>query len=127
VLTALTVALIAGSLLGAGWTAFFAARDRRADNRLLIELIVVEILVLAQLVVAVVAVARGHRPDGPDGPDGPATFLAYAAGETVLLPAGVFWSQAERSRSSTLVITVACLGVAVMTGRMIQIWGGFGG
>jgi len=124
VLTVLSVVLIAGSLVGAGWTALFAARDRRMDNRLLVELIVVEVLILLQLIVAVVAVARGQRPDGPDSA---ATFLAYAVGEVVLLPAGVFWSQAERSRSSTLVVTVACLGVAVMTGRMVQMWGGIGG
>ena len=123
-LSAVSVVLIAGSVLGAGWTALSAARDRRVDNRLLVELIVVEALVVVQLLVAIVAIGRGERPDGPDSA---ATFLAYAAAEVVLLPAGVFWSQAERSRSSTLVITVACLGVAVMTGRMMQMWGGFGG
>jgi hypothetical protein len=117
---ALSAVLIAGCVLAAGWATVLAARGRRMGNHLLITLIVVELLTLAQLVVAVVAVAGGRRPDVPDSA---ATFLAYAVSLIVLLPAGVFWSQIERSASSTLVITVACLGVAVMSGRMMQMWG----
>jgi hypothetical protein len=112
----LSVILIGACLLGAVWTAVNAARDRRVGNWLLIELALVQLLVLVQLVVAVIEVLGGDRPESP------ATFFAYAVGELVVLPAGVFWSQAERSRSSTLVITVACVGVAVMTARMLQIW-----
>ena len=58
-LSAVSVVLIAGSVLGAGWTALSAARDRRVDNRLLVELIAVEALVLIQLVIAIVAIGRG--------------------------------------------------------------------
>ena len=112
----LSAILIAACLLGAAWTVVLAARNRTMDNRLLIELTVAEFLILLQLVVAVVEVIAGNHPDST------ATFLAYAVGEVVILPAGVFWSQAEKSRSSTLVITVACLGVAVMTARMLQMW-----
>ena len=108
--------LIAACLLGAVWTVVLATRDRTMGNRLLIELLVAEVLILLQLVVAVVEVIAGNHPDST------VTFLAYAVGEVVILPAGVFWSQAEKSRSSTLVITVACLGVAVMTARMLQMW-----
>lgn len=113
---ALSAVLIAGCLLAAGWTVALAARDRRTTNGLLIVLAAVEVLILVQLLIAVLAVARGDRPEDT------ATFLSYAISEIVLVPAGVFWSQVERSRSSTLVIAVACLGVAVMTGRMLQIW-----
>jgi heme A synthase len=108
--------LIAACLVGAIWTVVLAARNRRADNQLLIELIVTELLVLVQLVVAVVEVIGGQHPDST------LTFLAYAVGELVIIPVGVFWSQAERSRSSTLVIAIACLAVAVMTARMLQMW-----
>ena len=108
--------LIAACLIGAIWTAALAARNRRVDNALLIELIVAELLVLVQLVVAVAEVIGGKHPDST------LTFLSYAVGELVILPVGVFWSQAERSRSSTLVIAIACLAVAVMTARMLQMW-----
>jgi hypothetical protein len=117
----LSAILIGAALVGAIWTVVLAARNQRVGNGLLIELAVVELLVVAQLLVAVVTVAIGDHPDST------LTFLAYAVGELVILPAGVFWSQAEKSRSSTLVITVAGLGVAVMTARMLQIWSTVGG
>jgi hypothetical protein len=117
----LAAILIAACLIGAIWTAVLAAIDRRVGNRLLIELAIIEVLILVQLVVAVVEVIGGSHPDST------LTFLAYAVGEIVILPVGVFWSQAEKSRSSTLVITVACLGLAVMTVRMLQMWSTVGG
>ena len=117
----LSAILIAAALVGAIWTVLLAARDQRVGNGLLIELAVVELLIVVQLGVAVIKVALGDRPDST------LTFLAYAVGELVILPAGVFWSQAEKSRSSTLVITVASLGVAVMTARMLQMWSSIGG
>jgi hypothetical protein len=113
----LSAVLIAACLVGAIWTAVLAARNRRAGNGLLIELIVAELLILLQLGFAVIEVAGGQHPDST------LTFLAYAVGELVIIPVGVFWSQAERSRSSTLVIAIACLAVAVMTARMLQMWG----
>jgi hypothetical protein len=67
-------------------------------------------------VVAVVEVATGHHPDST------VTFLAYAVGAILIIPVGLFWSVAEKSRSSTLVIMVACVAVAVMTARMLQMW-----
>jgi flagellar biosynthesis protein FliQ len=109
--------VIGACLLGAGWTVVLAIRDRRATNGLLIELAVVELLLVVQLVVAVIQIASGDRPDST------LTFLAYAVGVLLILPIGVFWSQAERSRSSTLVIAVAAVAAAVMTARMLQLWG----
>jgi hypothetical protein len=112
----LSAVLIGACLVAAIWTAVLAALDRRVGNRLLILLAGAELLTVAQLLVAVVKVAGGDRPDST------VTFLAYAAGALLIMPIGVFWSQAEKSRSSTLVITVACLAVAVMTARMLQMW-----
>lgn len=117
----LSAILIGTCLLGAGWTVVLAAQDRRVGNRLLVALAVAELLVLVQLLVAVITVATGDRPDST------LTFLTYAVAALLILPAGVFWSQAEKSRSSTLVITVACLAVPVMTARMLQIWSTAGG
>lgn len=112
----LSAAVTAGCLLGGVWTVVLATRNRRPNNWLLIELILVEVLVLAQFVVAVVAVIQGSRTHST------ATYLSYAFTVVLLLPVGVFWAQAERSRSSTLVIAVACLAGAVMTARMQQMW-----
>ena len=109
----LTVPLLGLCLLGAGWSGLAAARDRRPPNALLAVLLALEVLVLAQLAVAAVATARG---------DGSAVFIVYAVFEPLPLPVGAFWSAADRSRSSTLVITLACVAVAVMTLRMLQLW-----
>jgi hypothetical protein len=119
--TVLSAVVIGACLVAAGWTVVLAGLDRRVGNGVLILLAAAEVLVLAQLVVAVVEVVSGNHPDST------ATFLAYAAGELVVMPVGLFWSLAERSRSSTLVITVACLAVAVMTARMFQMWSTVGG
>jgi len=40
------------------------------------------------------------------------TFVLYLAGSLLLLPAGAFWSSAERSRAGTLVLTVACVAIS---------------
>ncbi len=117
----LSAVVIGGCLVGAIWTVGLASRNRRATNALLIELGLTELLLIVQFAVAVIAVAAGDRPDET------ATFISYALTVVLLLPVGVFWSQAERSRSSTLVIAVACLGAAVMTARMLQLWGSVGG
>lgn len=113
--------LVVGALLAAAWTGALAARDRRLGNRGLIALCVVEVLVVVQFVVALAELGTGHHPNSV------ATFLAYAITEVVVLPVGVFWSAAEKSRSSTLVITVAALALAVMTIRMLQMWSTVGG
>jgi hypothetical protein len=119
--TVLSGVVIGACLITALWTGALAALDRQVDDPLLAALAVAELLVLAQLVVAVIEVAGGNRPAST------ATFLAYAGGELVIMPIGLFWSLAEKSRSSTLVITVACLAVAVMTARMFQMWSPVGG
>ncbi len=116
-----SVVLIGACLLGALWAAGLAAADRLVGNGLLLVLALTEVLVLVQLVIAVVRVIGGSHPDST------VTFLAYAVGELVIVPVGVLWSQAEKSRSSTLVITVAALALAVMTARMFQMWSTVGG
>ncbi|GLY13366.1 hypothetical protein LWF15_30210 [Kineosporia rhizophila] len=113
ILSGLVIAL---GLVTAVWSAILFARARRASNTMLLVLLALEVLLLVQLIVAIVRVAGGERPDET------ATFVAYAASELLILPAGVFWSATDRSRTSVLVIFVVCFAVAVMTARMFQIW-----
>lgn len=98
------------------WTAVTAGLNRAIGRAHLAGLALVELLLVVQLVVGVVYVARG------EGPDGTVTFLAYLAGSLLVLPAATLWSLAERSRPSMLVITLGCLALTVMTGRLLQIW-----
>jgi hypothetical protein len=115
--TALSVAVIASSLVLAVWTVVVAARGGQIRNSLLLGILVVEVLLLVQLLVGIVLVAAGERPPSS------LTFFAYLVGILFVLPAGTLWANAEKSPPSTLVLTVACVAVPVMTGRLLQMWG----
>lgn len=114
--TALSIAVVAVSLALAAWTVVVAVRGTGIRNSLLVGLLALEVLLLAQLVVGVVLVAGGERPPSM------LTFFAYLVGVLLVVPVGTLWSVAEKSRPSTLVLTVACLAVAVMTARLLQLW-----
>jgi hypothetical protein len=77
----------------------------------------VEVLLIAQLVVAVVAPGAGNRPTG-----NPVEFFAYLLSALVIPPAAIVWALMERTRWAVVVVGVACLAVAVMLVRMQIIW-----
>jgi len=77
----------------------------------------VELLLIAQLVVAIAAPAFGNTATG-SVPE----FYTYLISAIVLPVAGGFWALVERSRWSTVVLGVVCLAIAVMLYRMQQIW-----
>ncbi|HEY8913614.1 hypothetical protein [Lacisediminihabitans sp.] len=79
--------------------------------------LVVELLLVAQLVVAIVAQAVGNPPTGSL-----LEFYLYLVSAIILVPLAGFWALVERNRWSTVILGVACLAVAVMVYRMYQIW-----
>jgi hypothetical protein len=78
---------------------------------------VVELLLIAQLVVAIIAPVAGNSPTGSL-----AEFYIYLISALVLPLAGGFWALVERNRWSTLILGGVCLAIAVMVYRMAQIW-----
>lgn len=78
---------------------------------------VVELLLLAQLVIAIVAPFTGNQPTG-----NPVEFYAYLISALIIPPAAIFWALTERTRWSVVVVGVACFAVAVMFVRMQIIW-----
>ena len=80
-------------------------------------LALVELLLIAQVVLAIVAPGVGHPPRG-----NPLEFWVYLVSALIVPPAGVAWALVERSRWSTVVLGVAALAVAVMVWRMEVIW-----
>ncbi|WP_350347085.1 hypothetical protein ABIQ69_10590 [Agromyces sp. G08B096] len=80
-------------------------------------LALVEVLLVAQVVVALAAPAFGNEPTGSA-----LEFGVYLVGALLLPPAAAFWALLERNRWSTVVLGVAALAVAVMVYRMHQIW-----
>ncbi|MBT2519312.1 hypothetical protein J7E29_17865 [Streptomyces sp. ISL-90] len=91
---------------------------RRVPNDLALgALALVELLLIAQLVVAIAAPALGNHATGSV-----LEFYTYLVGALLLPPAAAFWALLERNRWSTVVLGVAALAVAVMVYRMLQIW-----
>lgn len=112
-----TVVIIAAVLL-AGWALVQALRNRPMTVPLLSGLGVLELLVLVQGVLAVVRLTGGERPEEFT------TFIGYLIGVVLIPPAAAYLGLAERSRWGSAVIIVAGFAVAVMTGRLLQIWQG---
>lgn len=90
---------------------------RRPSDWTVGSLALVELLLLAQIVVAIVAPLTGNPPTGSL-----LEFWVYLVSAALLPPAAVFWALLERSRWSTVIMGVAALSVAVMVWRMQTIW-----
>ncbi|MGP3958928.1 hypothetical protein ACTWPT_23245 [Nonomuraea sp. 3N208] len=116
--TTVSTIVIAGSLLLMLASLIVAIRNRPMGMVLLIGFAVLEVAVLVQLGFVIAAVARG------EGPEDKVTLWGYLLGQVVIPPAGVFLALAERSRWGSAILAVAGFAVAVMTGRLLQIWQG---
>ncbi|GAA3621982.1 hypothetical protein GCM10022200_00060 [Microbacterium awajiense] len=90
---------------------------RRPSDLTVGGLALVELLLLAQVVVAIVAPLVGNSPTGSV-----LEFWVYLVSAALLPPAAVLWALLERSRWSTVIMGVAALAVAVMVWRMQVIW-----
>jgi hypothetical protein len=80
-------------------------------------LALLEVLLLAQIVIAIIAPFAGNPPTGSL-----LEFWVYLVSAALLPVAAVAWAVLERSRWSTVVMGIAALAVAVMVWRMHAIW-----
>lgn len=108
----IAVAVVAGVLAVA-----LGLAGRRPSDLSLAGPALVEVLLIAQLVVAVIAPGFGNRPTG-----NPVEFFVYLLSALVIPPAAIVWALMERTRWAVVVVGVACLAVAVMLVRMQIIW-----
>jgi hypothetical protein len=108
----IAVAVIAGVL-----AVVLGLAGRRPSDLSLAGPALIEVLLIAQLVVAVIAPGIGNRPTG-----NPVEFFAYLLSALVIPPAAIVWALMERTRWAVVVVGVACLAVAVMLVRMQIIW-----
>jgi hypothetical protein len=120
VIDGLATVLIMVSLVAAAWTFVPAARNRPIGRSQLWALVMVELGLLAQAVMAIVKLAGGERPQEL------AIFVGYLAGSLVIVLVGGFLGLAERTRWGAVVAGVACLVVPVVVLRMQQVWEGTG-
>lgn len=77
----------------------------------------IELLLIAQLVVAIVAPAVGNPSRGSV-----LEFYVYLVTALLIPVLGVVWALLERTRWSTVVLGIAAFAIAVMVYRMYQIW-----
>lgn len=90
---------------------------RRPGDVTVGSLALIELLLIAQIVVAFIAPFAGNPPTGSL-----LEFWTYLVSAALVPIAGAAWALLERSRWSTVVMGVAALAVAVMVWRMHQIW-----
>jgi hypothetical protein len=90
---------------------------RRPSDLTVGSLALLELLLIAQIVIAIIAPMVGNPPTGSI-----LEFWVYLVSAALLPPAAVVWALLERSRWSTVIMGVAALAVAVMVWRMQVIW-----
>jgi len=90
---------------------------RRPSDWTVGALALVELLLLAQVVIAIVAPFAGNPPSGSL-----LEFWVYLVSAVLLPVAAVAWALLERSRWSTAIMGIAALSIAVMVWRMQVIW-----
>ena len=90
---------------------------RRPSDWTVGALALVELLLVAQIMVAIIAPLAGNPPTGSL-----LEFWVYLVSAALLPLAGVAWALLERSRWSTVIMGIAALSVAVMVWRMQVIW-----
>lgn len=90
---------------------------RRPGDVTVGSLALIELLLIAQIVVAIIAPFAGNPPSGSL-----LEFWTYLVSAALVPVAGAAWALIERSRWSTVIMGVAALAVAVMVWRMHVIW-----
>lgn len=117
----LTAAILAVLGLLALLVAIATVRGQQVGNPTFYVVCAAELLLITQLVVGVARSGDGAASMSAS------LFIAYLAGQIVVLPIAFFWAVSEReSRWGTGVLLVAALGLLVMVGRLVRIWNGQG-
>lgn len=119
-MNATVVGIVAAVTLAmAVWALVTVIRDKPMMVPHVIGLGVVELTVLGGVGYAVARLAGGGMPHG-----GLVTFIAYLIGVVLIPIVATGWGLVERTRWGPAVIIVACVAVAFMFVRMLQIWQG---
>lgn len=114
----LTLTLLVLAAVAAVVVVVLLVRDVAAQDRTFAVIGVVELVVLVQLVYGIIALGSTDRDVSG------VLFVSYLVGNLLVLPIGVFWSLAERTRAGTAVLLVALLTVVALQLRLETIWGG---
>lgn len=109
---------IAVSIIQALVCAFQGMRKREPNDYTMGATLLVALLLVVQIVISIIAPFAGNPPTGDL-----LEFWMYLI-VALALPIGAgFWALVDRTRFANLVLAVVGLAVAVMTYRMLVIWG----
>lgn len=112
------IALIVVSLVGAALSLVETVRRRGPNDFTMGATLVVGIMLIVQVVISIAAPFSGNPAVGD-----PLEFWMYLI-VALALPFGAgFWALVDRTKWANLVLAVVHLAVAVMTYRMLVIWG----
>lgn len=90
---------------------------RRPSDYTVGALALVELLLIAQVVIAIIAPFAGNPPTGDL-----LEYWTYLISALLLPIGGAAWALIDRSRWSTVILGVVALSVAIMLWRMQTIW-----
>lgn len=90
---------------------------RPPNDPTVLSVALLELVLVAQAVIAIVAPLAGNAPTG-----NPVEFWAYGVATLLIPPLAVLWALRERDRWANVVMGVAALAIAVMLWRMQVIW-----
>ena len=112
-----TYVQVAVAAVGGVMCVVLGLAGRRPSDLSVGALALLEVLLIAQIVIAIIAPFAGNPPTGSL-----LEVWVYLVSAALLPPAGAAWALLERSRWSTVIMGVAALAVAVMVWRMQVIW-----
>jgi hypothetical protein len=112
-----TIAAIAVAVLVGVLCVVMGLIGRKPGDPTVLPLAAVELLLIAQVVIAIVAPFAGNPPTG-----NPIEFWAYLIAAVIIPPGALIWALTDRTRWGTVVLGIAALAVAVMLWRMQVIW-----
>lgn len=115
----LTFVVLGATIVLALLAAIATVRGRQIDNPMFYLMIATQVLLVLLLIVGIAT--SGSAAAGMNT----GIFIAYLVGLLVVLPLAGFWAIAEReSRWGTGVLLLAAVGLAIMVGRILQLWNG---
>lgn len=112
-----TVAQIAVAVVAGAVCIVLGLVGRRPGDVSVGSMVLVQLLLVAQIVVAIVAPFVGNAPSGSL-----LEFWTYLVSAAILPIGGIVWAFVDRGKWSVVVMGVLSLAVAVMVYRMHVIW-----
>lgn len=117
-ITWFAAAIIVVSVLATGVCGVQALRKQGPNDYSMGATLLVGLLLITQIVISIAAPFAGNTAVGD-----PLEFWMYLIVATALPFGGGFWALVDRTKWANLVLAVLHLSVAVMTYRMLVIWG----